>query len=282
MRLVHAADVPPVPFSTHRSGRIENVRLLGGQEGTPDNYELSLVLIEGEYSTPRHRHNFDQVRVMLEGRFGFGRDRVQEEGSVGYFCEGVYYEQGALGPSLTLLYQGAGASGSGFMSYRQTDSGKTALERRGRFEKGVFTVTRPEGGRINQDAYEAIWEEVNARPIAYPTPRYDMPVIMNPAAFEWVQEADGLRRKRLGGFGERGMAVSTLRLDPGATYRAGPGRLIFVITGTGAVAGERYGTCSAIATDSDAETVLRAEAPSEFFEMVLPRFDGAAVAARAA
>ena len=92
-----------------------NKRLLRGRAGAPDNYELSLVLMDGDYTTPRHKHNFDQVRYMVEGEFGYGRskDEVQQQGTIGYFPEGVSYEQRAVRRSVTLLLQGGGASGAG-------------------------------------------------------------------------------------------------------------------------------------------------------------------------
>lgn len=277
MRIVDSNKVAPQPFSTHRVGRIENKELLAGQEGAPDNYELSLVLIEGEYSTPRHRHNFDQVRVMLEGRFGFGKDRVQEQGSVGYFAEGVHYTQAALGPSVTLLYQGAGASGAGFMSYRQLEAAKARLAPRGSFAGGVFTTTREDGGKRNQDAYEAIWEECNGRALEYPAARYDGPVISDPAAFAWVATGPGVATRRIGGYGERGMETGFLRLEAGAVHTLEPGMLLYCLSGAGA--GWHQGC--AMATD-DAPAEMRATVPSEFWTMRLPRFEVAESLARAA
>jgi hypothetical protein len=278
MRIAHGRDLPFVPFSTHRVGRIENKRLLSGTEGAPDNYELSLVLIEGEYSTPRHRHNFDQLRIMLRGRFGFGKDRVQEEGSVGYFCEGVPYTQEAIGPSLTLLLQGGGASAQGFMSYAQLERAQAELAASGEFARGAYTRRTAEGGRVNQDAYEAIWEHCFGRRIAYPAPRYDQPVILDPAAFDWVPVAPRAARRHLGSFGERGMGVAELMLEPGGRVTLPAGSLAYVVEGDGLAGGARWAAEDAIATDG-AAAVLEAGTTSRLFEIRLPRFGAAALAA---
>lgn len=278
MRIVHAPSLPWQPFSTHRAGRIENKRLLSGDEGEPDNYELSLVLAEGDYATPRHRHNFDQLRYMLEGRFGFG-PRAQEEGTVGYFCEGVHYEQGAIGRSVTLLFQGGGASGSGFMSYRQLEAGQSALKERGSFSSGVYSEPREDGGRRNRDAYEAIWEHVHQRRIAYPAARFDEPVIMNPQSFAWVAH-EACERRALGSFGERGLSVGFVRLAPGAATSLSAGQVVFVIEGEGDAGGEAYGRHSALASD-DGEIALTAASASLFYVIGLPGFAARALRAAA-
>ena len=274
MRIVHAPLLPWQPFSTHRAGRIENKRLLSGDEGAPDNYELSLVLADGDYATPRHRHNFDQLRFMLEGRFGFGL-RAQEEGTVGYFCEGVHYEQAAIGHSVTLLFQGGGASGSGFMSYRQLEAGQSALKDLGSFSGGVYSEPREDGGRRNKDAYEAIWEHVHQRPIAYPAARFDEPVIMNPQSFAWVAD-ENCERRSLGTFGERGLSVGFLRTAPGAAIRLGPGQVVFVLEGEGDAGGEAYGPHTALASDGG-EVTLTASSATLLYTIGLPAFDARAM-----
>jgi hypothetical protein len=282
MRIVDSAAIAYQPFSTHRVGRIENKRLLAGQEGTPDNYELSLVLIEAEYATPRHRHNFDQVRVMLKGRFGFGRDRVQEEGSVGYFAEGVHYTQAAMGPSVTLLLQGGGASGQGFMSYRQTELFHKELAAKGSFEGGVYSTTRPDGGKFNKDSYEAIWEACNGRRLDYPAARYDGPIISDPAAFAWVEDAPGIATRHIGSYGERGMGIVFLRLAPGARFVPGAGALLYALSGQGSAPGGAWRADCAIATDGDAAGAMVAEAESTLLLLRLPRFGAAAAVRQAA
>src|SRR5258707_897953 len=52
--------------------------------------EYSLSIVPEGYFTPRHRHNFDQIRYTLTGiqSTGFGD---LGPGEIGYFPEGAYY-----------------------------------------------------------------------------------------------------------------------------------------------------------------------------------------------
>ena len=227
--------------SAHRPGGISFTYLLEGEEFALDNHGLMLVHVADHYTAPRHRHNFEQIRVMLEGSFGFGPGREQGPGSIGYFTEGTYYTQDGRGPSTTLLLQVAGASGQSYMSERQMRSGVEAVGSRGSFEGGILTWHDDAGKKHNQDGYEAAWEHVFGRPMTYPAPRYDGPVLIDPARFEWVADAScpGLAEKFLGAFNERGLAVSGWRLDAGCTAGlGGDGRrsLGYVMRGSAAAA----------------------------------------------
>ena len=93
MRVVQASEARFVGPKAHREGGIQFRYLLEGEEGRRDNYALTLVDIANAFATPRHRHNFDQVRIMMDGSFGFGPSLVQHKGSVGYFSEGTHYTQ---------------------------------------------------------------------------------------------------------------------------------------------------------------------------------------------
>ncbi|HKF28874.1 MAG TPA: hypothetical protein VKB29_06580 [Candidatus Binataceae bacterium] len=66
MHVAHGSRMTFGPVSGHRSGGIDFKRLIQGTPGALDNFELSLVRTAGDYYTPRHRHNFDQVRLCLE------------------------------------------------------------------------------------------------------------------------------------------------------------------------------------------------------------------------
>jgi len=119
MQVAHRESAPRFGRSAHRPGGIGFISLLRGEEGRVDNFELIIATITEDFHTPRHRHNFDQLRVMLEGSFGFDRDRVQNAGTIGYFCEGTYYQQQGVGHSEALVLQSGGASGNGFMSFEK-------------------------------------------------------------------------------------------------------------------------------------------------------------------
>lgn len=215
MKIVDPQSAPKGGASNHRPGGLAFTYLLEGGEFELDNFSLSLVHVAEHYHAPRHRHNFEQVRVMLDGSFGFGPGLTQGQGSVGYFCEGSYYTQDGRGPSTTLLLQVAGASGSGYMSHGQLRAGVQALEPRGEFAGGIFTWQDDSGKKHNQDGYEAVWEHVFKREMVYPKPRYDGPVLMRPEHFAWLEDEvqPGLARKHLGRFNERGIELFGWRLD---------------------------------------------------------------------
>jgi hypothetical protein len=226
MRAVNEAEAEFIPEQPHRPGGVSFRHLLAGDDGAPDNYSLTLVSVAERYEAVRHRHNFEQVRVVLEGRFGYGPALEQQAGTVGYFCEGTYYTQLGEGPSLTLLLQVGGASGSGYMGFHRLRRGIAELQARGdgAFRDGVYTRVLADGRRVNQDGYEAVWEQVNGRTLVYPQPRYAAPVILHPEHFGWVPVAGarGVAVRRLGCFNERGLGVAMWRLAPGAQLALQP------------------------------------------------------------
>jgi hypothetical protein len=238
MRSVTPSEAEFIPAQAHRPGGVSFRHLLAGQAGAPDNYSLSLVDVAQHYEAPRHRHNFEQVRMMLDGSFGFGPGAVQDVGSLGYFCEGTYYTQRGDGRSTTLLLQCGGASGAGYLGFAQLRQGIQALASKGQFHDGVFTWHDDQGVKHNQDGYEAAWEHVNQRTIAYPKPRYQAPVIVHPEHFAWLPWAPGLQLKRLGCFNERGLGVAMwqLRAQARVTWQPAERReLLYVLQGDAAL-----------------------------------------------
>src|SRR5260221_4736419 len=120
--------------SGHRSGGIDFKRLIQGEDGAPDNFEYSFVRTAGDYYTPRHRHNFDQLRFCLEGSMNYAPGKNLAAGTVGYFSEGTFYgpQQDTVG-SIVLLLQMGGAAGYCFMSYWQLHYGEPPAFRLGKF-----------------------------------------------------------------------------------------------------------------------------------------------------
>lgn len=248
------------PPAHHREGHIAFKRLFDGTPGTPDNYTFALVRILGGYYTPRHRHNYDQVRFCLSGSIDYGQGRAVKAGQVGYFPEGVPYGPQDITEQDAIVLQCGGASGQGFLTGAQLREGRAALEGKGRFEGGVFV--REEGeGRRKQDGYEAVWEEVMGRRLDYPPARFAEPVVMDPAAFAWAAAGGGLARKHLGSFGERPLSLAMWRIAPGAALDlpAEPARRLLYAVG-GEAAGEAWelapGEAGRIAPAGGAELLL--------------------------
>lgn len=270
--LVNVSDVPVVERQHARAGLFHSQSLLHGPEGTPENFYLQLSHLHNDFFSPRHRHNFDQVRVQLVGDASFTRDGVMKPGMVGYFPEGVYYgPQENAGESKTLVLQFGGASGSGYISEERFQQGVEELKQFGTFEKGVFHRIKEDGGRKNQDAYEAVWEHIHGRRMEYPKSEHGEPVFMDPAAFEWQAEPGqaGVRRKLLGVFSARKLRISVLGLSAGASGALAANSIAFVLSGGGTAAGKEWRQHATLRTGEMPESLVASE-PSEVLEIHIP------------
>lgn len=280
MKVQRYEDVPVAGAASKgfRSGDIEFRDLMVGDEGRPDNFGLQMVDVPGGYATPRHRHNFEQVRIMLEGSFGFGPGQLQEEGSIGYFCEGTYYTQDGRGKSKTLLLQIGGPTGQGFMSRRQLRAGIDALRARGEFVDGVYTWLDKNGKKHNQDSYEAVWEHVFGRAVGYPKPQYDAPILMRPERYRYsaVDGQPGVSIKRIARFNDRGLDLSQLQVAAGARClldaQSQP-YLLFCIDGRGQIGGQSYVRWTSAYCQRGERVTIEAKQTSEFHMIGIPVFD---------
>jgi hypothetical protein len=236
-QVIPLESVPLLERQHVREGTFRSRRILNGTPGTPGNFSLQIGDTPRYYS-PRHRHNFDQVRFQLEGDFDFATDGAMQPGSIAYFPEGTHYgPQSGDSHSATLVLQFGGASGSGYISPEQYEQAAAELAKSGTFAKGVYTRLKRDGGKINKDAYEAVWEQVNGRPLIYPRERYLRPVFMDPENFEWivVEDQPGVSSKLMGEFSERRTRVEFFRIEPGAKLRLEKHSIYFVARGAGTV-----------------------------------------------
>lgn len=283
MIISHRDTAPQRGTSAHRAGGIGFIALLQGETGAVDNFDFSISMTTGDFFTPRHRHNFDQVRYILDGEFSFDRGRVQGTGQLSYFGEGTYYEQKGIGRTETLLLQTAGASGSGYMSFDQLYDTARKLTERGKFDGGVFSWLDEDGKKHNVDGYQAVWEEVNGRKISYPRPRYDGPVILNPDNFAWlpVKGAAGVETRDLGRFHERGLTVAQLKLEAHARLSVTSlhsRTLLFVENGEGTANEQSIVRHSAVRIEAGETVVVEARNPMILMRIGLPCFTQALAA----
>jgi hypothetical protein len=277
MKLVHGKQMEFVGGQEkHRGGGLATKLLLAGEEGSQDNFRLTIGRDRGGHENPRHRHNFDQIRMSIKGTLSIADGKDLVEGQVGYFPEGTYYgpQKAAQAERITLVLQFGGASLSGFISTRQMQQGFAELSRVGEFNGGVFYRRAGEGPK-NQDAFEAVWEHVCGRDLVYPPPRYDEPILTTPASFRWVEttEQRGVGRKLLGVFTERGTRIEMLRLDAGATIELGEASariLVFALSGAGRSGGEEWGEHSAWQINAGDKASIGASAAAEFLAITLP------------
>ena len=212
---------------------------------------------------------------MLEGSFGFGPGLIQQEGSVGYFCEGTYYTQKGEGHSITLLLQMGGPSRQGFMSRVQLREGINQLSERGSFNDGVFTWHDAAGKQHNQDSYEAVWEHVHGRTMIYPKPQYLAPVLMEPSRFAWRDVTQGVQRKHLATFNEYGFELAQIKLASGSRMTLDASlqaQLMFCVSGEGSLGGSPFGRWSSAEIALGEIVTLQANSVSEFYVFALPDF----------
>jgi hypothetical protein len=263
-----------------RSGTRNTRVLVSGEEGSRDNFRLYYGEgVSGEsWSTPRHHHNFEQIRLPLFGDYSIGKNEVLPAGWVGYFPESAYYGPQVMTENLTMLMlQFGGPSGLGYLSVQERKRGRDELlAKGGRFENGIYTWVDEQGDHHNKDAFEACWEQVRGQAVEYPQPRYRDIILMNPDTFGWVPEADGVTRKPLGVFTERDIRIGFVRLEPGATLALGgyPSvEVAFVLDGTVSHDAATYEKLTAFATGRDeAAQTLTAVQDATVFLVKLPTF----------
>jgi hypothetical protein len=260
--------------TNHRQGSFRYKDLGQGTPGELSNFYLRLVWTEGDFFSPRHMHNFDQVRVQLKGRFSFDKDGTMHPGGIGYFPEGTAYgPQTSAEDTIQLAMQIGGPSRSGYISEDERQQAVEALSKRGRFEKGKFHANDDKTG-AGQDGFEAVWEYANGRRIRYPKKRLEKPLLVNPEAFEWLEVAGspGVRAKRLWDFGSSSLSCSLYQLRAGSALSLTGPLTVFVLSGKGAVAEHRYSQYDALHLAAGEAARIEAGEESELLVMPHPVF----------
>ena len=273
MQIVHADQVEWKRGLQHRGGTFHYRHLLEGTPGTVGNFHLGIGQQDGDFASPRHRHNFDQFRFQLEGTMNFDRDGKMAAGTLGYFPEGAAYgPQSSEGRSVTAVLQFGGASGSGYLSPQEVAAGTEELKQFGSFEGGIFRRNDDAEGRRNTDAYQAIWEHVHGRRMDYPKPRYRDPIMVDPQNYDWlaVDGMPGVRQKPLGTFTERACAAALLTMARGATYRGAPRGVYLVLSGSGVVGATPYRALTAFHLDEGEAADVVAREETELLRLTLP------------
>jgi hypothetical protein len=277
MKITQYDDVKPVRGLQYRGGTFHFRHLLNGTPGAIGNFQFNIGEQDGDFASPRHRHNFDQFRFQIEGTMNFDRNGKMTAGSFGYFPEGAAYgPQTSEGRSVTAVLQFGGASGSGYLSRQEVQAGTEELKKSGTFEGGIFRRNDDAEGRRNTDGYQAIWEHVNGQRMEYPKPRYRDPIMVDPANYEWspMKDMPGVSNKPLGTFTERQCGAAVIKLARGATYRAGERSVYLVLSGTGIAGDASYRRLTALHLDEGEETDIVARDETEILCLVLPDLEG--------
>jgi len=273
MKIVQGDELPWTRGLEHRGGIFHFRNLMEGTPGRRDNFQLSMGRSDKDFVSPRHRHNFEQFRLQLEGDLDFARDGTMRAGMVGYFPEGASYgPQTSAGNATTIVLQFGGASGAGYLSRKEVKQGMDELTAFGTFEGGVFRRNDGAPGKRNMDGYEAIWSHVNGRALAYPKPRYPGPIMMDGMHFDWIAipSNPGVSEKTLGAFTERRAQASFHRLDPGATLRASGRGIYLAYRGEGSVEGTPLRPFTTVFLEHDEEAAITATSEVELIYFGLP------------
>lgn len=220
MKIHDPATTEWEPASEHRTPDIRIKKLL--QDASDREFEFNLTEFSSdEFFSPRHRHNFDQFRIQLEGVSTYGQEPALEPGMVGYYPEGTWYgPQGVKkAPTLQAIIQFGGASGSEYVNYNRLDAATAELRGEGTFERGVFKQVLPDGTHRNTDAYQASWERATGTAMTYPKPRLVTPLYLNHVNFPWQPgPAPGTAVKHLFTVSETQTGVGMVRVDAGASH----------------------------------------------------------------
>lgn len=279
MRISEASAAESGQVGSMRDGKLDQKFLLLGDDDSPNNYLLNVGLTgSGGWGTPRHRHNFDQIRYVLQGKYPASPHKIMGEGSVAYFPESVHYGPQDRPEGLEMMViQFGGASGSGFLSTPQREAANEALKAKGEFKNGIFTWIDEKGQKHNVDGATACYEEATGKKLVLAKPRYDDVIMMDPDAYEWNKaSAHGVSTKLLGTFTERNINIGFIKLDAGAAYNTGTRaqiEVLFMSKGDVTINGKQYGDKTAIELlPSDGPVDIKASAESLFFTVTLPKF----------
>ncbi|MER5628011.1 hypothetical protein ABT061_44035 [Streptosporangium sp. NPDC002544] len=204
---------------------------------------------ENVFTAPRHRHDFEQIRISMTGVQDFGRGQVTEEGWIAYFPAGAYYGPERIDGASIFQIQWSDA----WVSRAAHDKAYAELKEKGVFSDGKYVYTDENGESQTKDALNAIWEHVYRRPAAsaIPAPRYPDPILMNPDAFEYVSDGDGLSTKALGRFTERDLTITKIRWDAAVDFEMPADRTYCLFTNDGeiAVGDGRFGRHTVVWSD---------------------------------
>jgi uncharacterized RmlC-like cupin family protein len=197
-----------------------------------------------DYYSPRHRHNFDQVRFTIEGQVKYGPITTQA-GDCLYFPEGVFYGPTEIhsDEALTMTIQTQGPSWSYFPHRPDLERATAEVAEKAELDRERGRFRWPDGKY--QDSYEAAWEHLTGEKLVYPPARHQHPCLLRSASFEWVPSprAPGVSVKALARFNESGPAVNLTRLEAGSELPGGESHCHQVATVVSGVA--HYGDADA-------------------------------------
>ena len=280
MKVIQLDQIPRTPSPAVRGGTghasqvMFDSDILGRDGDAPDNFFIQLSHVgEGEFTAPRHRHDFEQFRFMLEGEARFREGRMVD-GVLGYFPEGAFYGPQDKTHGSVLIIQFGGASGNGYVDRKRI---KQAIQEMKTLNTGVFengTYRRNPGveGKPVQDGNEAIFEYIRKRPVIYPKPQYLSPIMIDSNTIPAipVEGLTGVEEKALGTFSSTQIRSARYLLDPEATLPVNERGLYWVLGGAGSVGDEAYRRLTALYLEDGEQCAFTAKEASDILYIGLP------------
>jgi hypothetical protein len=267
--------------TSHRVGTVEQQRFPIETGVTGYKLSFSRDTVSDGFFSPRHRHCWDQLRFVLDGTLSIGKADL-ESGDCGYFPEAVAYgPQEQAGDATVLVLQFTGAGGLYYPTWGELEAAGEKLRASGGiFEGGRYKGSTPDGGRIDQDGYEAMWEAAQGRKLVYAQPRYSDVVIMKSSHYEWLPDPGhpGVEVKALGSFTEYQTTVALVRLTAGSRLdgeNLSAPQLRYVLSGAVERGGQVYPAGSCFWVPGGALSLpLDSTTGAELYAVTIPRYAG--------
>ncbi len=188
MFVLDTAAMPwdPVKANT-RTGKISRKFIREGELAPGVGYTSDLVKYHdghGVFTAPRHRHNFDQIRLTLSGETDYGYEQIAGAGDATFFPAGAYYGPERFEAAEILVLQWS----PDWVTRERSDAAYAELAKTGQFKEGFYVSVGNDGQEVRKDGTNAVWEAVNGKPLVIPSPKYQQPILMRPEGFEWDEQ----------------------------------------------------------------------------------------------
>jgi hypothetical protein len=253
-------------------------RLFKGDPAQPGNFEMVVLRSprnDASIHFPRHRHDFDQVRLTLAGNPAWAPKRQVPPGHIVYTAAGTFYgPYDRFADEEQLHIQFESANHARFLDYDTLAQARQEMSGTGRFERGIYVTTGADGHETKADAHQAIMEYLTGKPMIYPESRYKDSIQINPDLFAWEPAGDGVRAKQLGTFTESLTGLSMVEIGEGTECEFPPSaqtRLIFVMEGTGHAAGEELEARDGVILAAGEAGSVKAAPHLRLFVLTLPK-----------
>jgi quercetin dioxygenase-like cupin family protein/mannose-6-phosphate isomerase-like protein (cupin superfamily) len=235
VRIINVADIKPTN-TPHRQTVLQTAEFEDPRDGRRFRCGFSRKKQDSNYSPP-HRHTFDQIRFVIDGKTKYGPMRLAS-GECAYFPEGVFY-----GPTEPLseeiascTIQSQGPSWGAFPNDAECLVAGQQLKDKGQMDRATGQFIWADGRK--QDSFEALLETLQGGPVEYPEQRYRAPVQLKTEAFDWIpSKADrGVQLKPLARFNAAGPDIGMVRIEAGAALSGdveNTHRMMVVFSGEG-------------------------------------------------